>query len=173
MATECTLHVKIHYTLSQWDKSGRSVTSSSVSDRSVGDGEFTQVVADHLGLDFDGVENLTVVNTNDGTDHFWDNNHVSQVGLDNGRLLIRLGSQLGGSQFVDQTHRLGSQSSGESSSDSGTTQLGEFFGWHFQQVLEVDTSEGEGLEHSFSLSWGLVQVQHYATHTSVCHKDTY
>ena len=111
-------------------------------------------MANHLWFDLNGVENLTVVHTNNRSDHFWHNNHVSQVGLDDSRLLIWLGSQLGGSQFVDQTHRLGSQSSGESSSNSGTAQLGEFFGWHFQQILEVDTSEGEGLEDSFSLSWG-------------------
>lgn len=153
-STVNTLHVKIHYNLSQWDESGRSVTGSTVSDWSVGDGELTQVVTNHLWLDFNSVENLTVVHTNNRADHFWHNNHVSQVGLDDGRLLIWLGSQLGGSQFVDQTHGLGSQSSGESSSNSGTAQLGEFFGWHFQQILEVDTSEGEGLEDSFSLSWG-------------------
>ncbi|EEQ38890.1 hypothetical protein CLUG_03016 [Clavispora lusitaniae ATCC 42720] len=137
--------------LFQWNESGRSVTGSTVSDRSVSDGELTQVVANHLWLDLNGVENLTVVDTNQRTNHFWNNNHVSQVGLDNSRLLVSWSSQLSSSQLGNQTHWLGAQTSGESSSDSSTTELGEFFSLQLQQFLEVNTLEGESLESSLSL----------------------
>lgn len=36
-------------------------------------------MADHLGLDFHLVEGLAIVNSNHASDHFWDNDHVSQV----------------------------------------------------------------------------------------------
>lgn len=134
--------------LSQWHESGRRVTSSTVSNWSVSDREFTQVVTNHLRSDFNGVENLTVVNTDNGANHLWDDNHVSQVGLDNSWLLVLWGGQLSSSQLGDQTHWLGAQTSGESSSDSGTAELGEFFGLHLNQLGEVDTLEGEGLEGS-------------------------
>lgn len=140
--------------LSQWDESRRSVTSSTVSDRSVSDGELTQVVANHLWLDLDGVENLTVVDTNQRTNHLWNDNHVSQVGLDNSWLLVLWSSQLSSSQLGNQTHWLGAQASGESSSDSGTAKLGEFVGLQLQQLCKVNTLEGEGLEGSLPLvSW--------------------
>lgn len=137
--------------LFQWNESGRSVTGSTVSDWGVGDGELTQVVTNHLWLDLNGVENLTVVDTDNGADHLWDNNHVSQVGLDHSWLLVGWGGQLGGSQLGDQTHWLGTQTSGVSSSDSGTAKLDEVLGLHLQQLLEVNTLKGEGLEDSLSL----------------------
>lgn len=125
-----------------------------MSDWGVSDGELTQVVANHLWLDLDGVENLTVVDTNDGADHLWNNNHVSQVGLDNSWLLVSWGSQLGGSQLGNEAHRLGAQTSGESSSDSGTAELGELLGVELQKLLEVNAFEREGLERSLPSVWG-------------------
>lgn len=140
--------VLLYDSLSQWDESGRSVTGSTVSDWGVGDGELTQVVANHLWLNLNGVENLTVVDTNQGADHLWNNNHVSQVGLDDSWLLVSWGSQLGGSQLGDETHWLGTQASGESSSNSGAAELGELVGVHLQKLLKVNALEGEGLEGS-------------------------
>lgn len=140
--------------LSQRHESGRSVTGSTVSDWGVGDGELTQVVANHLWLDLNGVENLTVVDTNQGTNHLWDNDHVSQVGLDNSWLLVGWGGQLGGSQLSDQTHWLSTQTSGESSSNSGTAKLGELLSLQLDQLGKVNALEGEGLEGSLPLvSW--------------------
>lgn len=151
--------VLLYDSLSQWDESGRSVTGLTVSDWGVGDGELTQVVANHLWLDLNGVENLTVVNTNQRANHLWDNNHVSQVGLDDSWLLVGWSSQLGGSQLGDETHWLGTQASGESSSDSGTAELGELVGVHLQKLLKVDALEGEGLEGSLPGIWRLVLVE--------------
>lgn len=140
--------------LSDWNESRRSVTGSTVSDWGVSDGELTQVVANHLWLDLNGVENLTVVDTNQRANHLRNNNHVSQVGLDNSWLLVGWGSQLGSSQLGNQTHWLGAQTSGESSSHSGATKLGELVGLQLQQLGEVNTLEGEGLEGSLPLvSW--------------------
>ena len=48
-------------------------------------------MADHLGLDFDLVELLSGVDTDDGADHLGDDNHVTEVGLDKVGLLVGLG----------------------------------------------------------------------------------
>lgn len=145
----------INYTtiLTQWDKSGRSVTGSTVSDGSVCDGELTQVVANHLGLNLNIVEHLTVVDTNDGTDHLGNDDHVSQVGLDNSGLLVLRSSQLGGSQLGNETHRLGAQTTRKSSSDTGTAELDELLVVELQQFGKVHAFEGEGLEGSLPGSW--------------------
>lgn len=140
--------------LSQGHELGGGVTGSSVSNGSVGDGELTEVVTDHLGSDVEGVENLTVVDTNDGTDHLRDDDHVSEVGLDDGGLLVGDSSGSGGSQLLDETHGLRVETSRELSSDSSGAQLGEILSGHFEQVLKVNTLVGKGLEDSlFSVSY--------------------
>ena len=54
----------------------------------VGDGELAQVVADHLRLDLHSIEDLAVVHTDDAADHLGDDDHVTEVGLDDGGLLV-------------------------------------------------------------------------------------
>ena len=53
--------------------------------------KFTQVVTNHLGLDFNVVETLSVVHTHNRADHLRDHNHVTKVSLHRLRTLI-LGS---------------------------------------------------------------------------------
>lgn len=142
--------------LSQRNESRGSVTGSSVSNWSVGNRELTQVVSNHLRLDLNGVENLTVVDTNQRANHLRNNNHVSQVSLNNGRLLVSWSSQLSSSQLGNQAHRLGAQTSGESSSNSSAAELGEFLSLQLQQLGEVDALKGEGLESSLPGGWMLV-----------------
>lgn len=56
--------------------------------RLVSDGEFSKVVSNHLGLNFNSVELLAVVHTHNASDHFRNNNHVAEMGLNCGRLLV-------------------------------------------------------------------------------------
>jgi hypothetical protein len=70
------------------------------------DREFSQVVSNHLRLDLDLVEFLSRIDTNDATNHLGDNDHVSQVSLDQIGLLVGLSLLLGLAQLLDQTHRL-------------------------------------------------------------------
>ena len=49
---------------------------------------------------------LAVVDSDDGANHFWDNNHVPEVGLDHGGLFIGRRLLLGLSQLLDQTQGL-------------------------------------------------------------------
>lgn len=121
-----------------------------MSDWGVGDGELTQVVANHLWTELDSVEHLTVVDTNNGANHLRDDNHVSQMGLDNSWLLVLSGSELGSTELLDETEWLLVQTSLESSSNTGVSQLSEVLSGELQEVLKVDTSVGEGLENSLS-----------------------
>lgn len=63
-------------------------------------------MADHLGLDFDLVELLSGVDTDDGADHLGDDNHVTEVGLDEVGLLVGLGLLC---VVLAMTRRLGGQ----------------------------------------------------------------
>lgn len=123
-------------------------SSLTVLDRVVSDGEFTQVVTNHLWLDLNGVERFTVVDTNERSDHLWNNNHVSQVSLNKNWLTSLGGGQLCLSHLFNQSHWLVIQTSGELSSNSGSTDLGEVLGGHRQQVFQLDTLEREVLKRS-------------------------
>jgi hypothetical protein len=74
--------------------------------RLVGDGELTEVVSHHIGLDLNLVENLTVVHTDNRPDHLREDDHVTEVGLDALWLLaiLRPGDTLlGGTQPLEES----------------------------------------------------------------------
>jgi hypothetical protein len=93
-----------------------------VLDGSVRARELSEVVACHLRLDLDGVEylvvvcsvvhrergqdntNLAIVDTNDAANHFRNDDHVTEVGLDDCGLFIRGSFFLSFAQFLDQAH---------------------------------------------------------------------
>lgn len=81
---------------------GSTDTGLAVLDRLVGDGELSQVEADHLGLDLHLSEGLAVVDADNGANHFGNDDHVAQVGVDDGRLLLNGGLLLGLAQLLDQ-----------------------------------------------------------------------
>lgn len=79
---------------------GGTNTRATVLDWLVGNGEFAQVVSNHFGLgksatkhnsltnlDFDTVENLAVIYTDNTANHLRNNDHVSAVCLNHRRLL--------------------------------------------------------------------------------------
>ena len=98
---------------------GGADTRSSVPYRLVCDSEFTQVHANHFRLHFHTAEHLSVVDTDDGTNHFRDDDHVTQVGLDTTGLFARWGLLLGLSEALDQGHRLALQTTGHSAASTG------------------------------------------------------
>jgi hypothetical protein len=89
------------------------------------DGELGEVVADHLGLDLDLVELLAGVDTNDGTDHLGDDDHVTEVSLDEVGLLVGLGLLLGLAELLDQTHGLALEATVETSAGTSVDDIAE------------------------------------------------
>jgi hypothetical protein len=89
------------------------------------DGELGEVVADHLGLDLDLVELLAGVDTDDGTDHLGDDDHVTEVSLDEVGLLVGLGLLLGLAELLDQTHGLALEATVEASAGTGVDDIAE------------------------------------------------
>jgi hypothetical protein len=119
---------------------GSTDTGTTVLDRLVGDGEFTEVVTNHLGLDLDLVEGLSVVNTNNGTNHLGDDNHVTEVGLDNSGLLVSGSILLGLTQLLDQTHGLALKTTLETSTGTGVDKVHELLGGQIQELVKVNSA---------------------------------
>jgi len=102
-------------------------TGTTVLDRLVRDGELSEVVTSHLRLDFNLVEDLTVVDTNDGTNHLRNDDHVTEMGLDDLRLLTRGSVLLGSTELLDETHRLTLKTTLESSTSTTVNELHELY----------------------------------------------
>ena len=122
---------------------GSTDTGTTVLNGLVGDGELSEVVTNHLGLDLDLVEGLSVVDTNDGTDHLGDDDHVTEMGLDDGGLLVDGGILLGLTQLLDQTHGLALKTTLETSAGTGVNEVHQLLGGQVQELVEVNSAVRE------------------------------
>lgn len=108
----------------------------------------------HFGFDFNRVEDLmttviedwvlrysekwycarylAVVDSDNGTNHFWDDDHVPEVGFDHCGLFIGRSFFLGLSQFLDQTQGFAFEAAVETPAGAGMDNL-----------TDIDQSRGE------------------------------
>jgi hypothetical protein len=89
-------------------------------------------------LDLDLVEGLSVVDSDDGSGHLWDDDHVPEVRLDDVGLLIWGALLLLLPQLLDEGHGLPLQSPAELPPDPAREQLHELLIVHVQQLVQVD-----------------------------------
>jgi len=98
------------------------------------DGELSEVVANHLRLDLDLVEFLARVNADDASNHLGDDNHITEVGLDEVGLLVGLGLLLGLPELLDQAHGLALEAAVDSTPGAGVDELAEFIGREVEET---------------------------------------
>ena len=94
-------------------------------------------MADHFGPNFDLVELLARVDTDDAADHLGDHNHVSQVRLDEVGLLVGLGLLLGLPQLLDQAHGLPLQTPVDPAAGAGVDDIAELIGAEVEEAVGV------------------------------------
>ena len=100
------------------------------------DREFAQVVSNHFWLNFNLVENLSRVDTNNTANHLWDDDHVSEMGLDEVWLLIWLGLLLCLTELLDQTHWLALETTVEPTTGTGVDNIAELIGGEIEESAE-------------------------------------
>jgi len=166
----------------QRDETGRvgsTNTGLTVFYRLVSDGKFAEVVTNHLRLNFNSVELLSVVHTNNASDHFGNNNHVSEVSLNCGRLLINLGcfflrlfKNFSGcpvcvcrgknyrcAELLEEGHRLPLQATvGKSSARTSMDQINQLLVAEVQKIFEVNATVLELLEGTLLFAFALQNV---------------
>ena len=98
-------------------------------------------MANHLGLDFDLVELLTGVDTDDAADHLGDNDHVTEVGLDEVGLLVGASLLLGLAELLDETHGLALQTAVEATTSAGVNDITELFGGEVKEPVQINRSD--------------------------------
>ena len=112
------------------------------------DGELSEVVSDHLRLDLDLVEALSVVDSDDGSDHLWHDDHVPKVGPHGLWLLSGWGLLLGLVQLLDKGVRLALQATRELPPWPRAEQVDELVLVHVKKLLQVNAPERKLLESS-------------------------
>ena len=104
-------------------------------DRLVRDRKLPQIESHHLGLDLHLVEFFAGVDTNDTADHLGHDNHVSEMGFDKVRLLVRLGFLLGFAEFLDQAHWFALKTAVESTAGASVDDIAELFGGEVEESV--------------------------------------
>lgn len=92
-------------------------------------------MANHLRLDFDLVELLAGVDTNNRADHLGDNDHVTEMRLDEVGLLVGLGLLLGLSELLDEAHGLALQAPVDSAAGAGVDDITQLLGVEVQETI--------------------------------------
>jgi len=128
----------------QWSVSwtlGSTNTGLTVSSWLVWQWKFAQISSDHIELDLDWVEDFTVVNTDDVSNHFWHNNTVSQMSFDSGWLFTWLTLFFRLFTFHVESVVSVFDFSGKSSSLSGSEQFDDLFSGKLVDLLWSVSSE--------------------------------
>jgi len=93
-------------------------------------------VTNHLRLDLDLVELLAGVDANDATDHLGNDDHVSEVSLDDIGLLVGLSLLLGLAELLDKAHGTALQATVDASSLASREHSGQILAGHVQEPVE-------------------------------------
>ena len=117
----------------------------------VSERELTEVVSDHVSLYFHIVPVLASIDIDNGSDHFGNNDAVSEVGLDSLGLFTIGGLLSDLLELLDESIVSLMDAMSESSSLSGLEELHKLVSAQFKQLLKLDTSIGALLEGLFLL----------------------
>jgi hypothetical protein len=82
----------------------------------------------HFRFNFNLIEFLARVDTNNAPNHLRHDNHIPQMGLDKIRLLIRLGLLLRLAELLDQAHGLALQAAVEPAAGAGVDDIAQLVG---------------------------------------------
>ena len=132
---------------------------------SVCNGELTEVLSNHLGLDLYGNVLLSVVHSDDTTDHLRKNDDITKMSLDGGGLLLDsvvsdLGTVDGLLDLVHQSDLLGLDTVSEFSTNSGSQMRKKLLVLlvhaHLHELIQLETAEAEFLEYTTFTGTGLI-----------------
>ena len=120
--------------------SGSTLSYFTVTSGLVGHGVLTEVVANHVGLDFDGVPVLSGVDLSDRPDHVWHDDAVAEMGLDGLGLLTVWGVLDRKLQLLHKSVVAGVDPVAEAPSLSGSKHSDHILSGQFEELFELDAS---------------------------------
>jgi len=131
----------------------------------ISDRELAEIVAYHLGLDLDAVEDLAVVDAHDAADHFGHDDHVSQVCFHRLGLVHGPASLLRPAQSSYEALGLRLEPAVDAAPRARMDKLGELLVVQVEELLELDAAEQELAEGA------LLAERSRALHIGLVHGD--
>jgi len=98
------------------------------------------------------------------SDHLGDDDHVTEVGLDDGGLLEGGGVLLGLTELLDETHGLALETALETSAGAGVDEVHQLLGREVQELVEINTAVRELAEGSLLLDLGSLLSVVFVSH---------
>ena len=123
--------------------------------RLVSQRKLTQIVTNHLCLDFNIVETLSVVHTHHGSNHLRNNDHITKVSFHWLRTLILRSLRLSNAQSLYQSLRLSLQTTTETTTSTSIHKLHQVLRGHVQKLVQIDSTISELLESSLLLLFSI------------------
>lgn len=151
-----SLLILFHYMLER-DESclmGSGYTRTPVPDRLISNSEFSQIHADHFRLHFNTTEHLSIVDTYDRTDHFRNDNHITEVSLDTAGLFTRIGLFLRLTEALDESHGFTLKTTGHTPTCAGSNEVHELIICEVEKGIELDSPEGKFFEGTLFAQFG-------------------
>merc|ERR1712194_156040 len=105
-----------------------------------------KIHTNHLRFHFYTTKLLSIVNTNNTTNHLRHNNHITQVCLDTPGLLSRSSFLLCLSKTFDESHWFAFETAGHTATGTGGDKLHELFIGEVEELVEFDSAECEFAE---------------------------
>lgn len=93
-------------------------------------------MANHLRLDLNLVELLAGVDADDAANHLGDNDHVTEVGLDEVGLLVGLSLLLSLAELLDQAHGLALEATVDPATSTGVDDIAELIGAEIEETAQ-------------------------------------
>jgi len=112
-------------------------------DRLVGDSEFSKVHSNHLRPHLNSAKHLSVVNSDNGSNHLRYNNHITKMGLNTTGLFTRSSLLLSLSETLDESQRLTLESTGHTTTSTGADKVHEFLIGEVKELIELNSAKGE------------------------------
>lgn len=94
-------------------------------------------MANHLRLDLHLVELLAGVDADNAANHLGDDNHVTEVCLDEVGLLVGLSLLLGLAELLDQAHGLALETAVDPAAGTGVDDIAELIGSEVEETVKV------------------------------------
>lgn len=97
---------------------------------------------------------LSIVDPNNTPNHLGNDDHITQMGLDDRGFFVRRGLLLGLAQLLNQPHGFALQTTLETSTCTGMDELDKVIIGHVEELFEFDATVGEGAERPLLLELG-------------------
>ena len=127
------------------------------------DGEFAQIMSNHLCFDFDLVKGFAVVDSHNRANHLRGYNHIPEMCSDSFWFFSLWTRPLGFPELFDEGHWFALEPTGKPPASPAVNKLGKFSTGHIKKFVKVNTSVRILLEGTLLSNFSVSHVSSAST----------